>query len=231
MMLGREHREVGRIETARVGPRWALGISKGLASPAPKLDPNEDACGVVVDAAQQVAVVADAHFGALAAEEAVLSVLVMALEPPARVDWMGLALERAGRRILQQRTRSASAVLAVRCVGTQVRWCSVGDCRLYRVSPAQTTVLNTRNHSYLGDGPGVPLSCGEAQLYAGERVVLASDGIPECTYGIESFFPSDVGRIAARGAPEEAVTALMMEALRRGGEDNIAVAIGEIAAE
>ncbi len=207
---GPEHTEPGRIDVQE-HEGWGLAISKGLDSPAPKLHPNEDACGVSAGE-RAVAVVADAHWGAASAVELVRAFGQHGLTREA-VDAAAIAL---------QRERSECAWLAVEVQGRQVRWWSQGDCRLYRTGLG---VVNPLVPAYFGARFGIRgLRQGIFQLAEGERVVLASDGLPECIYGEPTL---DAAAVIAQvhGPADEVARRLVELALAGGGEDNIAVVV------
>lgn len=223
------------IFTRQADAHWALGLSKGLTSPAPKLDPNEDACGVVTGGVGAVAVVADAHFGRLSAELVVDHLLNMALnEPPPRAaaaevwGWLEEHLQTANRRVRAHNSRSACALVALVVQGKALRWASVGDCRLYHVTTQTGTILNPIDNIYLGDLDEVLPRFGEVTLTAGDRVVLASDGLPECRYGKRTLTPTQIADVVRDTPPTNAVHDLIQMAFDHGGEDNIAVVVGEV---
>ena len=54
---------------------------------------------------------------------------------------------------------------------------------------------------------------------------MASDGLPECKYGVPTITPAQVGLIAGERPAEDAAIALVEAALDGGGEDNIAVVL------
>lgn len=225
VLQGRDCTEKGIVQHRRAGS-WGLALSRGLDSPATKHDPNEDACGVVTSAGLSVAVVADAHFGRRSAEVAVEALLAAALRTPPEAapgPWLAHQLRSAHRRVL--RGSSACALLAVVTQGPQLSWISIGDCRLYRLRSGQGAVLNTLNNRYLGDWGTLKPSSGETTLHEDDRIILASDGLPECRYNIPTLSPHQVGLIASRGDAEEVAISLTEAALERGGEDNIAVAV------
>lgn len=227
--------ETGEIVT-RSAPGWSLALSKGLESPARKVDPNEDACGVVAGGIGAVAVVADAHYGRMSAEVSVDHLLGVALqEPPPRAlsapviwEWLREHLSGANAQVRARQSTSACAILAVVVQGRSAWWASIGDCRLYRIRGTDSTVCNPLRGTYLGDRGLVEPEVGQLSLEAGDRLVLASDGLPECRYGQETLSPSDVAAAIAGCSGEAAARALVTAALDGGGEDNIAVIVGEM---
>lgn len=207
---GPEHTEAGRIDVAEAAG-WGLAISKGLDSPAPKVDPNEDACGVLAGE-RVVAVVADAHWGAASAVELVRGFGQHGLTPEA-LD--------AAREALDGE-RSECAWLAVEVRDRRVRWWSQGDCRLYRTGLG---VVNPLLPAYFGARFGVRgVRQGSFELAEGERLVLASDGLPECIYGEPTLDPAAV-LAEVHGDAVEVARRLTALALEHGGEDNIAVVV------
>ena len=225
VLQGRDCTEKGIIRHKRAGS-WGLALSRGLDSPATKQDPNEDACGVVTSAEYSVAVVADAHFGRHSAEVAVEALLAAAIRTPPGSDpssWLSEQLTAAHRRVLKG--SSACALLAVVLQGTRLSWISIGDCRLYLLRSGQTRVLNPLDNHYLGDWGPLRTNTGEQALHEDDRIILSSDGLPECRYNIPTLSPRQVGLIASRGDAMEAAIALTEAALERGGEDNIAVVV------
>ncbi|MFT4974385.1 MAG: serine/threonine protein phosphatase PrpC [Myxococcota bacterium] len=237
VLRGGECVEEGAIFTRSAPPWWALAMSKGLESPAQKTDPNEDACGVASGGIGSLAVVADAHFGRASAEIVVDHMLSVALQdPPPRSAmgdgevprWLRARLETACGRVRAQRSSTACAVLAVVIQGHRLWWVSMGDCRLYLIRDAESIVCNRLNNIYLGDRDKITVEEGSVNLRPGDQLILASDGLPECRYGRETLYPSDVGRCVAGLEPEAAARALVEAALAGGGEDNIAVAVSMV---
>ena len=225
VLQGRDCTDKGIIRHKRAGP-WGLALSRGLDSPATKQDPNEDACGVVTSTEYSVAVVADAHFGRRSAEVAVEAILAAALRTPPSSNprgWLAQQLAAAHQRVLKG--SSACALLAVVVQGSQLSWISIGDCRLYLLRSGQTTVLNPLDGHYLGDWGTLKTSSGEQPLHIDDRIIIASDGLPECRYNVPTLSPHQVGLIASRGDAEEVAISLTEAALERGGEDNIAVVV------
>jgi hypothetical protein len=225
VLQGRDCTEKGVIQHAEVGG-WGLALCRGLDSPARKQDPNEDSCGVVAGPGVAVAVVADAHYGRRSAELSVDGLLSAAMtEPPGAdpVGWLRSHLVEVNRRALPG--SSACALLVVIIQGEQLTWASIGDCRLYRLRDGRTGVLNPLTGSYLGDWEGIEYNHGDCTLHAGDRIILASDGLPECRYGTPTLSPRQVGEIAREGTPAQAAIALVAAALEHGGEDNIAVVL------
>ncbi|MFT5679137.1 MAG: serine/threonine protein phosphatase PrpC [Myxococcota bacterium] len=225
VLHGRDCIEYGTIQHAEHGG-WGLALCRGLESPAPKQDPNEDSCGVVTVSGASVAVVADAHFGRSSAETAVDALLYAAMSSPPDNDpigWLKGRLSKINRRVLLG--SSACALLAVVVQEDWLSWASIGDCRLYRLRSEQTVVLNPLEGRYLGDWRLLSVSTGEYSLQAGDRIILASDGLPECRYNIPTLSAHQVGQIATGGTAQQAAINLTTAALEHGGEDNIAVAL------
>lgn len=225
VLHGRDCTAYGTVQHAELGS-WAVSLCRGFESPAPKQDPNEDSCGVATTPSGTVAVVADAHFGRRSAEVAVDALLSAAQTvPPGRdpIGWMRAHLSKLNRQL--QPGSSACALLVVVAQEDRLCWASIGDCRLYRLRSAQTVVLNRLDERYLGDRGRLHVRTGEVALQEGDRIIIASDGVPECRYGIPTLTPQQIGQSTAQGTPAEAARALVAAALRGGGEDNIAVAL------
>lgn len=235
VLRGGECTEPGAVSVRSAGP-WGLALSKGLDSPAVKVDPNEDACGVVSGGVGSIVVVADAHFGRSSAEIAVDHILSVGLqEPPPRAQqaevvwqWLRERLETANARVRAQQSTSACAILAAVLQGETLWWASIGDCRLYHVRGRECAVCNPTAGVFLGDRDTLDPEVGELLLQSGDRVVLASDGLPECRYGKETLFPAEIAHIISDQPPEAAARALVDAALAGGGEDNIAVAVAQV---
>jgi PPM family protein phosphatase len=75
----------------------------------------------------------------------------------------------------------------------------------------------------LGIGPGVDVDLWELRLQEGDRLLLCSDGL---TNEVDDDRLTEL--LAAHGDPSEAATALVAEANRRGGNDNITVVIVDV---
>ena len=221
--------------TVRSAQQWAAALSRGLCSPAPKHDPNEDSCGWLAHGAHAVAVVADAHFGQSAADLAVEHLLMLAktdllqgTPTVDRVEWITAALKETNRRVWSAPGPSACALLVVWVHHRSLWWGSVGDCRLYLVRDNHSQVLNPLHGRYVGDRRWVSVTKGMHALCVGDRLVLASDGLPECRYGRETLGAADVGTAVQSLDAHTGVRALVQRAFQGGGEDNVAVVMGVI---
>lgn len=211
-------------------------MSRGLAGPSRKLDPNEDSCGFLLGGIGSIAVVADGHYGRSSAELAVDQILHTGLqEPPPRGvsgqliwEWLQTQLDGANSRVRAEPSASACAILAVVVQDHMLWWASIGDCRLYHVRGPDSAVCNPLHSVYLGDAVHVSPEFGELELSAGDQVVLASDGLPECIYGRETLKPSDISSCIRDQSPESAARSLIDAALVGGGEDNVTVVVGQL---
>jgi len=231
-LLGPDHDGLGEVSAREApGGRFALAISRGRANRA-LAHGNEDACGLAFLAdGRLLAIVADAHFGDASSRVLVETLIELAGAPGGRLDLV-FAFREASRRLAAAGSRSECAAVAALVDGRRVAWAAVGDCRAYHVpkeAPEKARELTPVGDRYLGRYERSPeVATGEATLWAGDRLVLATDGLPECVYGVETLEAAEVGALAARGAPLPAARALVERALERGGEDNVAVAVLEL---
>jgi serine/threonine protein phosphatase PrpC len=232
-LLGRDHEEKGALAVVE-RPGCCMVLSRGLESPAPKRHLNEDAVGMVEsDTGCTVAVVADAHFGRESAEWVVQGVLsqVFRSEGSASshsfIERVGMSLGMVARQLETQSTESACALVVARVCEQELIWAAFGDCRLFRVSPEGDAQSVTPVEQMWLDGGFRPreLRWGRQPLESGERLLLCTDGLPECRYGIETLHPDALGSLACRGSLAEAAHSLAQEALNGGGEDNIGLVL------
>src|SRR3984957_12122423 len=141
---------------------------------------------------------------------------------------------------------------ALSLVGRQLCFAHVGDSRLYLVRGGMISRL-TRDHSYVGRlvESGIVRE-EDAESHPQRHILTAALGsgreltpdVPErpldlvigdslllCTDGLWGVVPEpDLARIVQTGTPAEACTALVNQALERGGPDNITVLVLRISA-
>jgi serine/threonine protein phosphatase PrpC len=141
---------------------------------------------------------------------------------------------------------------ALAIVGRELYFAHVGDSRLYRVRAGAIARL-TRDHSYVGRlvESGIVRE-EDAESHPQRHILTAALGsgreltpdVPErpldlvigdslllCTDGLWGVVPEpDLARIVQTGSPAEACTALVNQALERGGPDNITVLVLRISA-
>jgi serine/threonine protein phosphatase PrpC len=231
MLLGRNFEQKGQLGCLDL-ETCSLVLSCGLDSPAPKRHPNEDAIGAARSySGCTVGVVADAHFGRESAELVVGAVLsqVFRSEGPASAhsfaERVGTSLSMVAHQLKQQRTDSACALVVARRYEEELIWASVGDCRLYQVeADGRAKELSPVEQAWFGAHfRPRDLNWGRCGVNSSQRLLLATDGLPECQYGIPTLGVGDLGPIAARGGLSVAAKELAQAALDGGGEDNIGI--------
>ncbi len=209
-------------------------MSVGSAPPQGKAG-NEDALFLSPPhgRAPGMVAVADAHFGARASELALRAIEAAA----ARTCWddaselghrrvLSELVRAAGSRVLREAEGSETTLLLVTILGTRLVWTSIGDSYLYLL-PATTRprVLNPIARQWLGARANIDAatlaSFGTVDLSPGDRILLATDGIPEAVRGRSTFTPDDV-QAALDAGGDGPLEFLVGAALARGGEDNVA---------
>jgi len=156
--------------------------------------------------------------------------------------------ERAGEGSTGATGRLASTLLVAVVLGKDAWLANVGDCRGYLIRAGQIRQL-TRDHTWvaeqvamgrlrpeeaashpksnvltrcLGHRPTVQADVFHETLEPDDRLVLCSDGLTRHVSGPELI------QIGTRGEPQDAARALIDLANRRGGTDNITVAVLEL---
>jgi protein phosphatase len=237
ILFGRDHEVTGEIAVRSVpGAPWAAAISPGAATNKHERHGNEDACGIAARGKIVLAALADAHWGRAAAEVAVVAAIAADLVAEAARGGLLRALEaslrRTAARLSEAHEGSEAAVVAVAWDGARLHWAAVGDCRAYllhRDRPSDARELAPVRETYLGARWKEPeIASGTEDAVRGARIVLASDGLPECVYARPTLGTAEIGRLAARGSPAGAARALVEAALAKGGEDNVAVVVGDL---
>jgi serine/threonine protein phosphatase PrpC len=225
-LRGRDHSELGAIETRAEGIA-ALALSIGGAKKVyAHTDPNEDGALFALGREGALLAVADGHGGADASEAALGCVLQTLAPPwtssprPLRGAWeeealSGLAACEAaivkgaasgGRRL----SRTTLAIGLVRPAEGLLFFASIGDSHLYEVRrDSARDLAGERSRSgrlfFLGGGHDSRAALRErcvlgAEALAGLRaVVLATDGLSERGVGVDD--PAlTVARVSARAA-------------------------------
>ena len=234
-LSGHEVEQKGHVEELQVA-HCAAVLSCGLDSPAPKRHPNEDALGFVYSARGcLVGVVADGHFGRESAELTVRAVLsqVVRSEGAATshsfVERAGMAMDLVARQLQSTNMTSACATVVARLHQEELIWLSCGDCRLLHVSAEGTSsYLSPLDSNWVGAGYRArELHTGHARIPYGDRILMCSDGLPECRYGVETLLRDELARLSIIGDLRTSARALAQAALDGGGEDNIGLILIE----
>ena len=148
----------------------------------------------------------------------------------------GFAL--AGERVYAESTavpalRDMGTTLTALCVdGTTMRLGHVGDTRAYRCRDGRCEQLTedhaAREHENLllrcigGGKPDSEVDFGAFPLRAGDRYVLATDGV------WSTMGERDLARLTARGSAQQAADALVAAALQAGGPDNATAVVVDV---
>lgn len=161
------------------------------------------------------------------------------------------AFEVANTRIYEQGQGTMGTTgVALLLRGDRLDIANVGDSRAYLVRQGQIQQL-TQDHSFvweqvaagvltreqaryshyrnmitraIGHRPDVEVDLFMAQVYAGDVVVLSSDGL----HGL--IEDDEIAQMVTSMAPEAAVQSLIDEANQRGGNDNITVIVARLEA-
>lgn len=129
---------------------------------------------------------------------------------------------------LQLQTGAETTLLVVCASPTKLTYLSFGDSFLYTLRRDNSTCVNNPHPVWLGGRVGADqihdwLEVGVVEDWV--KVLVASDGLPECVYGSPTISCEEVFNIM-RGTTttQEWVQTLCGRALEAGGEDNLAVA-------
>lgn len=236
-LLGPDHPVPGEVAYRRLElGNWSLEavISQGNRSATEK--PNEDALLVLLPAEPAVPAllaVADAHFGADAAELALAGAGSTylrstrgwrAAEGPR--DLLLRCVRSAQAAVVEGGCESETTLLAALLCGEGLWWASVGDSYLYRFrNGRRPRVVNRRSRLWLGARLTVPVSevtvLGRCPLEPGVGFLLATDGVSEPRQGWPALSGRGLQRVL-NGAADRPLEALARFVLDAGGEDNLA---------
>ena len=86
------------------------------------------------------------------------------------------------------------------------------------MSPVEQTWLGRSYHPR-------QLHWGREKIRQQDRILLCTDGLPECRYGRETLSIDQMGQLTAQGTPSDAAMALANAALEGGGEDNLGLLV------
>lgn len=235
-LWGRQHTVLGEVAVEVPAPDVAIALSRGSH---PKLrdyvDPNEDVTAAVAGERSTLAVVADGHNGARAAEAAVVTVgrLLGRDPPPADLEDSQLVelFEAAGEAALAAAFRTevpqGGTTLALALVSAhRLQWASFGDSAVFAGDAERVRRLDRPRHSFLGYpvSPGNlarELSSGYVGREPGAWVVLASDGYTDFAGAKPEH---KVRQALLRGSPEAVARGMVAQAFAGGAGDNVAVA-------
>ncbi|MBN2444560.1 MAG: protein phosphatase 2C domain-containing protein [Spirochaetales bacterium] len=211
--------------------------------------PNEDSVGAVYSGEKHLflGVAADSHFGGLMSDAVVKTFVDTALEGDfpgflkdndARqnlaifknyvVEHINIAL---GTTLVHLTTQNpgppgATTLIVVVVWNDRFYFASIGDSVLYYGGQGSLRIINPRENNYLDNhrlNPGM-LNFGTGEINQGAAIVLATDGLPECIYGVNTLTPRD---IAAKldASPTVSVGKLVELAFSKGGEDNLGLVV------
>lgn len=257
LLTGGDLEEAGSRRCESDGDRAVWGFSPGIPRRwSMKHDANEDALCYVDRGTVRFAAVADSHWGRAASEAAVRAIHARAMaegEPPTlrqccRAALEGVAALDARSTQTEEGLETATALLVARLTDDLVELASMADCRSFRIRQggACESVTDT-DASWLGlrsaadglrelDDPFFMMLPWNEASYppaTGEALLLATDGLTECVYGVPTLGAPEFGPLIDLAGPLLASgETLLDEALRtdrvhedeadRGGEDNVA---------
>jgi serine/threonine protein phosphatase PrpC len=196
ILNGRRHPQLGAVAVKSVSPTLGLGMTAGAVKKRiPPVEPNEDAGAIVGGPRADLLVVADAHFGALAAEIAVEHVLAAIGDDPPPSDLppaelVALVFE-AGVAVRQATTargcltpESATTLALALVTEHEVQWASFGDSCIVVTHGHEGRRLDTRRGAYLGQAFDVGeveelMSHGRYERRDGDCVIVATDGLAD----------------------------------------------------
>jgi PPM family protein phosphatase len=181
--------------------------------------------------------------GAEASRTAVRAFAAQAADPRLRVE-AGERLRRGFAAASERVREVAATVPSLRGMGTTLTAVileagravlgHVGDSRLYRLRDGRLEAL-TEDHAVKGsahlllrciggDGPPAEPDVRTESVAAGDRLVLATDGV-------WNVVPSaELERAASRHKPQEAAEAMVQAALAAGGPDNATAVVVDVVA-
>lgn len=238
-LWGRHHTRLGDVDVRTPVPGLALALTRGGA---PKIysyvDPNEDVVAASVGERATLLVVADAHGGIAASEEAV-AVVGRALghdPPPADVPAERLVelFYEAGLEVLERNldlpeAPESSTTLALALASAErVQWASFGDSAVLSGGHEGAVRLDDPRHTFLGHPASEAdiardLSQGVADRDPGAWLVLATDGLSDYASGGPQLA---LAAAAAEGDAdaERLATSLVRAAFAGGAGDNVGLA-------
>lgn len=223
LLLGRDHTEVGALETL-AARRAAIGISRGGA---PKTyahtDPNEDAALLLEDQQGTLLAVADGHGGADASEIAIQTLRQGAgprwtraetLDPErwSREAHVALAevneaIRRGAAEGRRKRSRTTLAFALLR--EGRILWASMGDSHVFQIEAEDArdvawAISSTGRPYFLGQGDESPDSLLDKSVVGWQSastlraLVLVTDGLSERNVGVDD--PAKALAAAAQAA-------------------------------
>ncbi len=234
-LLGSDYPTLGEVATASLAPAAGLALSRGRYPKSyAHLDPNEDAAFAAWGSQGSLALVADGHNGFDAALAAVLAARQLAEEALAESHDLATVLARLGGRIAagvarklsaspEDRRRSRTALTAVLLLPGGGATLQAGDTVALRIRDGRAQQL-TKPRPFIGHS-GAALETRGVRTRAGDRLVLASDGIVDY---IGRDWTAAVGRLAASGSPEQAGRALVEAAMAGGAGDHLATVVVDV---
>lgn len=158
---GRDYLAPGESHIHEVNPQLAAGIAPGNRKcVAEKHDGNEDALGLMALEGGHLLLLADSHFGAMAAEQGLL------LFEKAFAQTSGSMQERLFKSLLllddmiRAEKRAAAAPIHPGCATTLIAawvrehewvWSSLGDSFIWHIREGESQLENERTSNFLGD--------------------------------------------------------------------------------
>jgi serine/threonine protein phosphatase PrpC len=127
--------------------------------------------------------------------------------------------------ILGEESSSETTLLVVVADGTNLVWLSVGDSYLYALDSNHRQYQNTKQGIWLGrriaSKERLEKVVEFGRIYNWYKISIMSDGIPECIYGKYTIKSNFIFKLMNE---PDFVREIVMNAMKTGGEDNIAIA-------
>ena len=208
----------------------------------PPVDPNEDVAAIVAGSRADLLVVADGHFGVLASELAVASVLasIGGDPPPADLQAGELAavVFEAGEAVRHGRSapgcsspETATTIALALVTDRLVQWAAFGDSCIVATDGEEGRRLDTSQRAYLGQSFGLDeiealMSHGRYERRPGDCIVVATDGLADVIEPEWSAMAVLVSAYVERAYGASAIAESIIElALERGAADAVTVAV------
>lgn len=205
---------------------------------------NEDAVSLRIQGIAMRVCVADGHWGSGAAKRAAIFWSKLPNFPINQKDSIffvskleDILFKAYGKIDMDedQDLTPESAFVALELVNNSLRFVSYGDCRIMVVRNRQVVVRNQPKQtwigafSHLGLRKRLPLSKAlefqQHQLKCGDTILVFSDGVDECVYGVptmnDEFFLKAIDRRDLQAIREAIISAV----IEHGAEDNASLVI------
>jgi serine/threonine protein phosphatase PrpC len=241
IVYGKDHESSNEIYCQKLEySNIAYGISVGVMAKA-----NEDCLGISVSGDEILMAVADGHWGMEASELAIDKTMEMIRSTPrpskegeTRARFYALFEQINQELFVMGMAHPGALTPETTLIVCQLKefqsekylyWSSFGDSYLFVFRNNGLIQVNSLNAYWLGMLSRMSDTTGVEKLYAGDTILLCTDGLIGSDEGVPDFVDKNIKAILTTAVPlEQKVSNLIMSAIDRSESDNISCILAQI---